>query len=388
MRAFNYRELSAAALVGVLLACGLYGLLAVSDPPESEYTVVDLSALAEGARTEVYGFNSHDGLSGEIRTTEGLTQAFVWDPKEGLTILGTLGGSASYGRGLNDSGQAVGISDLEGTGQRAFLWRREEGLRDLGVLGGDRSKANAITWDGYVLGSSTINATGEEHAFVWNEEEGMRDLGTLGGRMSEVYSRNDRGTLVGWSLPEIQMISHATLWTATGAVQDLGTLGGAAAVAYGIDSRGRVVGKAEKSKNVFRAFLWSPRGGMRDLGTLGGTWSVAYSLSDDGEIFGLSSIEGVGAGGWVADLGRWMTGDSGAGGETHAVIWRDHQPIDVNDLIPPDSGWELFEVYGKNAKGNVLARGSYDGSFRSCYLIPRGATNPFVRDSTRSHDPS
>ena len=377
-----------AIVVGIVLAGVFYSLLTTFEAADSEYTVVDLGALEEGTRTRVYGFNSHDGLTGEIQTREGKTRAFVWDPQEGLTILGTLGGNASYGRAINDSGQAVGFSDLEGSGARAYLWTREEGMRDLGVLGGARSEANSNTWDGRVLGISTINPTGEAHAFLWSVEEGMRDLGTLGGKRSEVFAANASGTLVGWSLPADRMAGRAAVWTTTGAIQDLGTLGGEAATAYGIDSKGRVVGKAEKSKNVYRAFLWSATVGMVDLGTLGGTWSVAYSLSEKGEVFGLSSIGGSGGAGWMGEVGRWLTGDSGVGGDSHAVVWREGKPFDLNGSIPPDSGWELIEAFAINTQGNILARGICNGEARSCYLIPRGAVNPFSGHIARFHDES
>ena len=380
------REIVAALIVGILLAAFAYSFLSSSKIAEAEYTVIDLSALGEGLSTRVFGFNSQDWLTGEVRTRQGRTRAFVWTPEDGLTVLGTLGGNDSYGRAINDAGQTVGYSDIEGRDQRAYLWTREEGMRDLGVLGGDRSRANSITWDGRVLGTSTLDATGEEHAFLWTENEGMRDLGTLGGKKSEVYSMNNLGALVGWSAPADRYRGRATIWTDTGEIVDLGTLGGVASTAFGIDPMGRVVGKAEISKNVFRAFLWSTSTGMSDLGTLGGAWSQAFSISPDGEIYGLASIGRAGAAGWAGEVGRWMTGGKGAGEDSRAVVWKEGKPNDLNDSIPYDSGWELIEAYAKNARGNILARGYHDGKIRSCYLIPRGAPNPFPDLITPSHD--
>ena len=53
---------------------------------------------------------------------------------------------------------------------------------DLGTLGGTYSRARAVNEPGQVVGYSSSPATPRAHAFSWTEAGGMVDLGTLGGR--------------------------------------------------------------------------------------------------------------------------------------------------------------------------------------------------------------
>ena len=53
--------------------------------------------------------------------------------------LGTLGGSQSRARSINDRTEVVGFSEIRpGSGvTRAFLWTEVGGMRSLGTLGGE-----------------------------------------------------------------------------------------------------------------------------------------------------------------------------------------------------------------------------------------------------------
>jgi probable HAF family extracellular repeat protein len=67
--------------------------------------------------------------------------------------LGTLGGSFSQGRSINNQGQIVGRSQLTDGQQHAFLY--EHGvMRDLGTLGGTFSRAEFINNRGDIVGLS------------------------------------------------------------------------------------------------------------------------------------------------------------------------------------------------------------------------------------------
>ena len=54
-----------------------------------------------------------------------------------MRSLGTLGGSQSRARGLNDRTEVVGFSEIHPGSPvtRAFLWSEAAGMRSLGTLG-------------------------------------------------------------------------------------------------------------------------------------------------------------------------------------------------------------------------------------------------------------
>jgi probable HAF family extracellular repeat protein len=222
--------------------------------------------------------------------------------------LGTLGGSYSYGFGINAGGQVVGVSPTSTGQEHAFLYRNGT-MTDLGTLeGGEASGARAINQSGDVAGNSGT-ADGTVHAVLWRQGV-ITDLGTLDGfGSSGANSINGVGQVVGYSDDAETGQGHAALWQ-NGGVTDLGTLGGAFSQAYDINDAGQVVGSSRVSAEddmTIHAFLWQ-NGVMTDLGTLGGRVSQAQGINADGDVVGYSET---------------------ADGETHAVEWSQGAIIDL-----------------------------------------------------------
>jgi probable HAF family extracellular repeat protein len=132
-------------------------------------------------------------------------------------------------------------------------------------------------------------------------------------------------------------------------MHDLGTLGGRRSIAFDINDAQQIVGCSETAAGDDRAFL-SDEGRLTDLGTLGGAHSYAYGINGAGVIIGRSYLE--------------------SGERTHAFLYEAGTMIDLNSLIDPHSGWELFEARAINGRGQITGWGMCNGSVGAFLLTP------------------
>ena len=139
-----------------------------------------------------------------------------------LVDLGTLGGTSSEARSINERGQIVGQADTSATDAsskygdaiyNAFLWQGGK-MRNLGSVA-RYSQANAVNDRGQVVG--WVMALGEnqdKRAVLW--EAGRTIVLPLlpGGRgSSEAVAMNGRDVIVGWAYGGAIDSPHAVLWT-------------------------------------------------------------------------------------------------------------------------------------------------------------------------------
>src|SRR6266705_6987193 len=95
----------------------------------------------------------------------------------------------------------------------------------------------------------------------------------------------------------------------------------------------------------------SGNGGMMgqrtvDLGTLGGTNSIAYCINNAGTAVGMS--------GMATGMPHAFMVTNTLGGMVHMM--------DLNSLIPTNSGWELMEAGRINAAGQIVKATEVKGS--------------------------
>jgi probable HAF family extracellular repeat protein len=92
------------------------------------------------------------------------------------------------------------------------------------------------------------------------------------------------------------------------------------------------------------AFLYTG-GVMTDLGTLpGGTDSIAQGINSQGQVVG--------------------TADPGAGGIGGAFLWTAQSGmVELNTVLPANSGWILTDATGINDSGQITGIGSHNGGF-------------------------
>ena len=313
-----------------------------------------------------------------------------------ITDLGTLGGgNFSIPGAINNSGVVVGWAALSDESEHAFVWTSKNGMRDIGTLGGPSaiSAALGINKSGEVVGYSYLTNGEDDRAFVWTTKSGMQDLGTLGGSDSEANGINDAGQVVGCASLARNSLSHAFLWTSTAGMQDLGTLGGNDSCALGINQSGQIVGYSYLADNVtFHAFIWTQADGMKDLGNFDGTNSYAWAINTLGEVAGNGytplnaqtpvaamwttsrALRGLGAG--PGSLARAIN-DSGqivgsySPGINSALLWTPNAHAqNLGNLIPPDSGWSLYEANSLNNTGQIVAFGNIGGQDHAALLTP------------------
>src|SRR5207244_767249 len=108
-------------------------------------------------------------------------------------------------------------------------------------------------------------------------------------------------------------------------------------------------------------------GSIRDLGDLGGGPSEARGLNG-----GATQIVGTAA---VPSTSGLMV--------YHAFLWKSGAMLDLNDAIPPGSGWMLQEADGINDAGQIAGWGSLNGEVHGFLLQPAGSAAPVAVGAAR-----
>ncbi|MFQ5808035.1 MAG: hypothetical protein ACE5JM_00325 [Armatimonadota bacterium] len=342
--------------VGIVVVC-VVAVIGAASAQLPRYLVKDLGTLG-GSASYGEGMNDAGQVAGHSRMPgDQVLHGFVHD---GITLhdVPPLGGPSSGLRDINNGGRAVGWAhDSNGYGHAILYDVGTQTTTDLGNLGGVNAGAHAINDPGDVVGYS-LTTFGEYHAFLLPAGGTMIDLGTLGGTWSEALGINDIGQVVGKSRTTPGSYqSHAFFWEG-GPLIDLGTLGGSYSNANDINNLGQVVGRSSTG-SAGRAFVWSKLSPMTSLGTLGGPSSEAYAIDDFGHVVGASQI---------------------AGGSQHAFLYdlAAATMYDLNDfLAPASSHWRLIEAYDINSSGQIAGWGHnlYAG-FRAFLASPTGDVAP------------
>jgi probable HAF family extracellular repeat protein len=136
-----------------------------------EGVMIDLGSLG-GDDVRASGINNRGEVVGASQLPPGFRHAFFW--KEGVMVdLGTIPGVdtlVSFAADINNEGEVAGTSGtvlVPPFDTHAFVFRKGV-MIDLGTLGGPDSRGNAINDRGQVVGSSSLQGGVRGfHAVLW-----------------------------------------------------------------------------------------------------------------------------------------------------------------------------------------------------------------------------
>ncbi len=291
-----------------------------------------------------------------------------------LYTVNLLAGIDFAPTGMNNAGQIVGFAGTGSGGVHAVLYSGGV-LQDLGAFGGVTSYGNAINDAGAIAGTF-VTAMGEHHGFMYRagsfidigagtSGEGINARGDIvGSRQDEdgthgyIYSDgalrgmnnvrtgtqgialdvNDAGQVAGMSSIDYTSVDPSVhpFWYRKGDTIDLGALGNnyiTAAVA--INNAGQIAGYSE-GVDGGHAFLLDGGRGMVDLGGFGEGSLRVHDLNEHGTLVGTASTEELGL------IPFMNVGDA---------------LVDLNTLIDPALGWQLFSAYANNDLDQIVGWG-------------------------------
>ena len=322
-------RVSLRVLRGACFCIGAASSLSATATP-ALYNAVRIGALGGSASFGVALNNSGEAVGWSW--TSGITVPHAWRATGAQTTdLGTFGGIGAFAYGINDFGDIVGQVNTAGTTFHAYVLSAGT-FSDLHPAGATSSTALGINNFGQVAGDY-VDAGGVRHPVIY--AGGIGELGSLGGNAGQAWSINSTGQTTGYSNDaggNQRAFRHA------GATMvNLGTLlNGSVSHGLGINARGDVVGYSTTAgPNGTRAFIHT-NGQMLDLGTLGGATSTAQSINDAGQVVGQAST---------------------ASGDASAFLHTEGAMFDLNTLVVSGlNGARLTYAVAINNRGQIVAQ--------------------------------
>jgi len=279
---------------------------------------------------------------------------FLYSNGSVTSILDSLDMRFAQPLAINSSGQIVGYDGY------AFLISNGQS-HDLNLIatppaGFSLDSANAINDSGKIAGFMSPMVDCEPscssmHAFV--ESNGaVTDLTTLSGSSytpQAALGLNNSGEVVGYGLDSNG--NQEAFQYSNGSVTKLNFTS-----ANAINSSGEIAGMSGSDAALY------DNGQLTDLGNLGGL-SQANALNDQGEVVGVSALSP-----------QCVLLDNYDCPDEDAFLYSNGALIDLNSLLPPDSGWQLYDATGINDSGQIVGDGTLNGQAEGFLLDLSTAT--------------
>jgi probable HAF family extracellular repeat protein len=365
-------------------------------------------------------------------STPGALNSYTWTNGRKVNLqplpqLPNLTGTNTFINWINEPGLAAGYgtrvnSSIGASVDNAAIWTPNGQVFELSTPDGDQSRAVWVNDFGQVSGwiaNSTVDScsgffsgTGfQTQGVVW-ELGAMVPLGTLGGTNSYGEFINNRGQVSGHS--QTTNVPDPTfgcppfdpfIWE-NGKMIDInpGNFGGPFGGTNFLNNRGQATGSGDDQDLHPHPFLWD-NGKVTDLftvGNLGGSFGGGLNVNEEGHVVGIASLPGDESSHGVlwreiefVDL-KTLPGDTCSEptfinshdqivgvsapcdfSSQRAFLWENGEMVDLNLLIPADSGIQLVSADWINENGDIAAQGvlTANGDTRAVFLIPEGGCN-------------
>lgn len=319
-----------------------------------------------------------------------------------ITDLGAAAGDyVSGGYGLNDLGEAAGVSSNP-TGDIGTLFSGGQAINIGRLEPNDVVIATAINHLAQVVGYEPFSSSPGNlfHAFLYSNGT-MSDITSLSlfPQGASAAGINGSGEIVGKEQLDAYSF-HAFLY-ANGHMTDLGPPGSYQASAVAINDSGQIAGNSYFTGGGGGAFIYS-NGVFNYLPPPAGTTASAFAISSTGEVAGALYLSTGGAHAAVYTNGAWTDLGAFQGVATHAmgvnstgqvigtayfpttsyhpykpgkhvaIIARNGALVDLNTLVPANSGFTITDGIAINDSGEILCNATNSsGHKHAALLTPR-----------------
>lgn len=334
----------------VLLMCALFIFLSFlltrrGAASAIQYTLTDL-----GTQMALKAINNPGQVIGTVTTADTHEEAFLYSNGV-VSVLGTFGGTDSWGLGINDSGYVVGKYFTSSGDSHAFVLQNGQFTDLFGTAG--MKEATAINNSGEIIGtvdfhefpgSSYVDAALYDHGV-------LLDVSRIGVSSRLLYSSSDsspRGlNNAGQAIVNQTMCplgcDHSVLFSE-------GTVTGypVSFSAYGINDHGQVVGTDLTEWIHVDGFIYDA-GVATKINDFGGIWCEPLAINNLGQVIGTATDQQY----------QW-----------HPFVYYNGTMTDLQLLIPQNPDWQLQNVLGINDRGQIIGTGLKNGDKHAFILNP------------------